>query len=212
MRICCVENIPRLFVGFSAMAISLLLLFQKSSSLLITVAVIYLLAICAIDTFLSKIPNFCNLALLLAGLIYNFHQAGLAGLFDSLAGLVVGMSLLLIPYFLGGMGGGDVKAMAALGALLGPMAIFQMFLYVGLAGGLLAVLHYLFQGNLFQKVSGTGRALLVFAGTQDSQCIRPAASEKLRFPYAAAISIGFCCYASYGEILPFLETLISGQV
>ncbi len=209
MKIYSVENIPRLCVGFSAMAISLLLFFQKPPSMLITVVVIYLLVICAIDTLYSKIPNFCNLALLLAGLTYNTYQAGLPGLWQSSLGFLVGLSLLLIPYLLGGIGGGDVKALAALGTLLGPIVIFQVFLYIGLVGGLLAILHYLCQRSLWQKITSTGRALIAFAGTNDTRCIRPENTEKLRFPYASAIAFGFFCYVNFGEVYLVLQALLA---
>jgi len=204
MRAVFLANIPKLFVGFSAMGISLLLFFQKAPSVMVMIAAIYLLVICAIDTLYSKIPNLCNLALLLAGLTYNVYQAGLHGLWHTLLGIAVGFSLLLVPYLLGGFGGGDVKALAALGALLGPVKIFQVFLYVGLAGGLLAILHYLCQKNLLKRIAAAGRALFAFAGTSDVRCIRPETAEKLRFPYAAAIAFGFFCYVNYGEIFSLL--------
>ncbi|MBW2186737.1 MAG: prepilin peptidase [Deltaproteobacteria bacterium] len=47
-------------------------------------------------------------------------MAGFSGFTTSVAGLVTGLLLLIIPYLMGGMGAGDVKALAALGALLGP--------------------------------------------------------------------------------------------
>jgi prepilin peptidase CpaA len=49
------------------------------------------------------------------------------GLLPSLAGFAVGMSLLLLPWILGGGGMGDVKMLAALGAWLGPMWILVAF-------------------------------------------------------------------------------------
>ena len=202
------EDIPRFFFGLSAMAVSLFLLFQ-GVSVPVAIAALYLLVICAIDTLYSKIPNLCNLALLLAGLTYNVYQSGLPGLWHALLGFTVGLSLLLVPYLLGGIGGGDVKALAALGTLLGPGEVFQVFLYVGLIGGVFALLHYLFQKNLWQKIAGAGRALLVYVGTRDAQCIRPEVTEKLRFPYAAAIAFGFYCYVNYGEVYSRLKILLA---
>ncbi len=205
------EDIPRFCIGCSAMALSLLLFFQKPPSVLITMVVIYLLVVCAIDTLYSKIPNLCNLAMLFAGLTYNLFQAGWSGLWQTLLGLIVGLSLLLIPYLLGGIGGGDVKALAALGALLGPVVIFQVFLYIGLVGGILAILHYLFQKQLWRKIAGMGRTLLTFAGTSDFRHLRPEVTEKLRFPYAAAISFGFFCYVNFGEVFVVMQVLLAPQ-
>jgi prepilin peptidase CpaA len=190
------------------MVISLLLLFQQEPSVLVTVVAVYLLVICAIDTFYSKIPNLCNLTLLLVGLTYHPLQNGFFGLWHALLGFAVGLSLLLVPYLLGGIGGGDVKALAALGTLLGPGAVFQVFLYIGPIGGVLAILHYLFQKSLWLKIVGAGRALLAFAGTCDVNCLRPEVQERLRFPYAAAIAFGFFCYVNFGEIFSVLRAFL----
>ena len=203
------NQIPRILIGFSAMAISLLLFFQNGAPVPTIIAAAYLLVICAIDTIYSKIPNLCNLALLLAGLTYNIYQSGLAGAWHAFLGLAVGFSLLLIPYLMGGMGGGDVKALGALGALLGPNEVFQVFLYIGMLGGVLAILHYLFQKNLWQKITGAGRALLAFVGTRDTQCIRPKVTEKLRFPYAASFAYGLFCYVNYGDVFSLLRKLLN---
>lgn len=205
------ENLPRYGIGGAAIGISLLLFFRQETTPLLVIAVLYLLVICTIDTLYSKIPNLCNLALLLAGLTYNLFTHGISGGGQALLGFVVGLSLLLFPYLMGGIGGGDVKAFAALGTLLGPNAVFQVFLYTGLLGGLLAVLHYLLQRNLLAKLAAAGRALAAFAGSRDRRCLQPQATEKLRFPYAAAIALGFCCYVSYGGIFTLLQTLLLGR-
>ncbi|MGE5455240.1 MAG: prepilin peptidase, partial [Methylocystaceae bacterium] len=42
-------------------------------------------------------------------------------------------------YLLGGMGGGDVKLMMALGAILGPVSVFWVFVYACLVGGVMAI-------------------------------------------------------------------------
>ena len=62
-----------------------------------------------------------DLKLLVAKMAPTMRESleGAAGLWTALLGLLAGFVLLLIPYLLGGMGAGDVKALAALGALLG---------------------------------------------------------------------------------------------
>ena len=73
----------------------------------------------ATDARTGLIPNWVTLPPLLAALVLHFITMGTGGLLLSLAGaLVCG----LIPYLLfrhGSMGGGDVKLLAALGALGG---------------------------------------------------------------------------------------------
>ena len=74
----------------------------------------------ATDARSGLIPNWITLPPLLAALVLHFVTQGAGGLALSLAGaLVCG----LVPYLLfrqGTMGGGDVKLLAALGALGGP--------------------------------------------------------------------------------------------
>ena len=54
---------------------------------------------------------------------------------------------------MGGTGAGDVKALAALGAVLGSGAVFQVFLYTAVIGGVLAIFHYALNHDLKKKCS-----------------------------------------------------------
>lgn len=200
------ENLPRVLIGFSSVAVSLLLIIQQIHAPVFAIASIYLAIICAVDTKWSKIPNLCNVVLLIVALVYSIFLDGLLGFGLVICGFLVGFTMLLIPYVMGGMGGGDVKALAALGALLGPVTIVQVFLYIALFGGLFSILHYLFSRNFLEKAAGAGRALMAFAGTRDVGILRPATTEKLRFPYASAIAFGFFSYVQWGSIFSLLES------
>lgn len=91
------------------------------------------------DVKTRRIPNYLTLGGALAGLVFQALSYGWWGLQEGLLGLILGFGLLIIPYLLGGMGAGDVKALAALGAWLGPAKTFQLFLYMAIAGGVLAL-------------------------------------------------------------------------
>src|SRR6185369_3777747 len=71
----------------------------------------------------GAISNWINLLAIVGGLIYHSVHGGGMGLAMSLGGVVLGFAIFLALYCLGGMGGGDVKLMAAFGALLGPLGI-----------------------------------------------------------------------------------------
>lgn len=95
---------------------------------------------CVFDIRTRRIPNALTMSAAVAGLLFHLTNSGLAGAQTSAGGWVVGL-LLLLPYFaLGGMGGGDVKLVAALGAWLGPRETFWLAIYAGLAGGVIALL------------------------------------------------------------------------
>lgn len=80
-----------------------------------------------IDYRTKRIPNWLTLPAAIAGLVYSAVAPHGIGLLWSLAGFAIGMSLLLLPWLLGGGGMGDVKMLAALGAWLGPLGILIAF-------------------------------------------------------------------------------------
>ncbi len=193
-----IRNLPRYATGLSAMALCVLAL-RQGGDLPLLLASTFLLLICATDTFLAQIPNPLNAGLVLASILYHGYTSGLAGVATSLLGLLLGLSLLLIPYLLGGMGAGDVKALAALGALLGPAPIFIVFLYTGLIGGIMAVLHYLCNHDLRQKCRQGLAALRVCLYTKSIHALKPERKgETLRFPYAAAFTFGYFAFLHWG--------------
>jgi prepilin peptidase CpaA len=76
----------------------------------------------------------------LIGLVVHLFLTGPVGALTAASGWVVGV-LLFLPFFmLGGMGGGDVKLLAALGAFLGPRDIVWLAVYSSIAGGAMAVI------------------------------------------------------------------------
>src|SRR5664280_2755919 len=82
------------------------------------------------DLRTRRIPNYLTLGTAVAGLAFNFMGQGLSGLTNGLLGMLLGFFLLILPYLWGGMGAGDVKAMAALGAWLGPQFTLFLFCYM----------------------------------------------------------------------------------
>lgn len=195
------KDFPRYATGSLAAALSLYYIYAGRTELPIFAASIFFLLICIVDTISSRIPNFANLFFLLAGFGYQFFIIGISGLLVATLGMLTGFSLMFLPYLLGGMGAGDVKAMAALGALLGPSAIIHVFLYMGLIGGLLALFHYALSQNLKIKCSEWVHSFKAFLYTKSLQSLKPDQQrEPLRFPYAAAIAFGFFAWVNWGAI------------
>ena len=199
------QQIPRMLTGLAAAALLVWLMVSRidgDQAPLILLASVFLLLFCATDTLHTKIPNSLTLSLAVAGFCFQFLVAGPAGLLSATLGLLVGLALLIGPYALGGMGGGDVKALAALGTLLGPAGIFHVFIYMGLMGGVLAIFHYLLESNLRERALAWGTALKTLAYTRDPRSVVPTRTEeKLRFPYAAAIAFGFVAFQHWGGVI-----------
>jgi prepilin peptidase CpaA len=101
----------------------------------------------------KKIPNFLTFPVMLIGLTAHGFTSGVLGLIYSFEGLFLGLALLIVFYFFGVMGAGDVKLMGAVGSLLGPAGIFKAFLFTAIVGGIYAliVLSYKDQLLCFKK-------------------------------------------------------------
>ena len=107
---------------------------------------VIVLMICLItDLKKRKIYNQVLLPSLLSALILQVLINGWDGLSNSLIGLVVGFAILLVPYMMKGMGAGDVKLMAVIGAIKGPIFILTTSIYMAMIGAILALLLVLFR-------------------------------------------------------------------
>lgn len=144
------------------------------------------------DIRTGRIPNLITMPALVFGIIINIYYSGLAGLGMSMSGLAAGFLLLIILYVMGAMGAGDVKLLAAIGALVGPMAVLYVFLYTAAAGGLIAL------GLLFIRRQWKDVLFNMFLSIQSlsvnsllhGQRQKLPASSGIKFPYGIAIFIG----------------------
>ena len=110
---------------------------------------------CVTDLNSRRIPNGLTFGAALLGFLYQFLSGGFDGLGQAAAGWVVGAAIFIVPFALGGLGGGDVKLLAALGAWLGPADVVWLALYTGVAGGVMALVVsavYGYLGTALQNV------------------------------------------------------------
>lgn len=127
-------------------------------------------------------------AFLLAIFLHGI-EGGLAGVGTSLLGALVGFSLLLIPYFLGGMAAGDVKFLAVIGAFGGSQFVFTSFLYGAIIGGVISAILLVRRGALGVTLKRFLLVLPVMSKAKDwEELVRDARQEK--FPYGVAIAMG----------------------
>lgn len=99
-----------------------------------------------------KILNIVTFPAILFGLIYHSILNGMSGIAYSGLGFLLGFGLLLVPFLLGGMGAGDVKLMAAIGALTGMNFTLQAFVFIALIGGGISILLIIKQKGLINSV------------------------------------------------------------
>ena len=120
-----------------------------TSSFAIQSAVIAIsLIACVTDLRTRRIPNVLTFGAAVAGLVTHTAIGGSTSALTAGGGWLTGL-LIFLPFFaLGGMGGGDVKLLAALGAWLGPYETLYLALYSAAAGGALAVVVAFSRGYL----------------------------------------------------------------
>lgn len=145
------------------------------------------------DVRTRRIPNYLTLGTALAGLGFQFGAHGWAGLTQGFLGLGLGFALMIGFYLKGGLGAGDVKALAGLGAWLGPRHTLYLFIYMGLSGVPLILCCLWRRGELKAKARQfrtflLNRLLLRSLPPSPSPTPAPAKSEGL--PYAVALALG----------------------
>ena len=138
------------------------------------------------DVRTRRIPNWLTGAI--AGAAFGLaFGGGPVTPMRALLGLVVGLALMLPGHIIGATGAGDVKLMAAVGAVVGPDVIFRAFLYSAVAGGVLAIVVALRRGRLSTTLRATTN--LVTQPVHAKRAIE-ASDRANRFAYGPAIAVG----------------------
>ncbi len=153
------------------------------------------------DVRSRRIPNYLTIGTAVAGLAYNCLTQGLPGLTHGILGMLLGFAFLILPYMWGGLGAGDVKALAALGAWLGPRLTILLFCYMGIAGGVLALGYLIWQGNLWTKIKEGWTALLnlILCRPDGSPGSRSPRKLTEGIPYGVAIAVGMIVLVGVGR-------------
>jgi prepilin peptidase CpaA len=143
------------------------------------------LAATVIDLRTRRIPN--GLTAAMTGIGLGLAATGASGVSvgGSFVGFALGLGVMLPGYRLGATGAGDVKLMAAVGAIVGPALVVTAFFCTAIVGGLLAVIVAVRRRRLTATLAGARRLV----GTEGRQQIE-AAGASSRFAYGPAIAAG----------------------
>jgi prepilin peptidase CpaA len=152
------------------------------------------------DLKTRRIPNYLTLATALGGLTCSFMGHGLQGLADGFCGMALGFCLLILPYLWGGMGAGDVKALAALGTWLGFWGTMFLFCYMAFAGGIMALAVLWWNRQLWTKLRQGWMILLNWILCRSyGKLSAPVIQTKIPgIPYGVAIAMGMAVIAWRG--------------
>jgi prepilin peptidase CpaA len=160
-------------------------LFAASAMTVATVAAIW-------DVKTRRIPNKLTVPCFMAGLLLHYFTQGWSGLGNSAAAGAIAFVIFLLFFLAGGMGGGDVKLIAAVGALVGTHLLPNVLIATALVGGVLAIGTALFRGQM----GSTLRNVVAIAGHHAENGLTPHPSlhvrntETVRLPYGVAIAAG----------------------
>jgi prepilin peptidase CpaA len=155
-------------------------------------ALVVAFAGCAADLWTRRIPNVLTFGAAAGAAGFHLSADGPAGLAWAVAGWAVGLAMFLPVFALRGIGGGDVKLLAALGAWIGPGAAVWLALWAAVAGGPLALLVAFGSGYLRQALSNIWSLLMFWrvAGLQAHPSLNLQTPGAPRLPYALPIAAG----------------------
>jgi prepilin peptidase CpaA len=148
-----------------------------------------------IDLRTRRIPNVLTATIAAVGIGIAAAGLNVVSVGAAALGLVVGLALMMPGHVLGATGAGDVKLMAAIGSLLGPMLVFKAVLFTLVAGGVLAVIVAFKRKRLATTIATTARMLAAPSDAHNEISMAPPSS---RFAYAPAIALGSMIAALIG--------------
>lgn len=162
------------------------------------VVTVTLILAAVIDGFQLKVPNWITFPFIIAGWTYSTLAFGLEGLGWSMLGTVVGLALLLPAYAIGGMGAGDVKLLAGVGAWMYGTTTFYAFCVSAVVGAVLAIGMVLFRGAWEKHSNQAWMILNEILTIRDPNQLSAIAAERkstmMLLPYGIPIAIGSIAY------------------
>ncbi|HEV8039465.1 MAG TPA: prepilin peptidase [Bryobacteraceae bacterium] len=161
-------------------------IFQIVLVLMVSIAAVY-------DIRFRRIPNWLVLMGLVLGLGLNTFLLRWPGARASLLGIVLAFLIYFPLYLLRGMGAGDVKLMAAIGAIVGPANWFGIFIVSALLGGIVAVFLLLARGRLLNSLWNIGflaQRLFSFRAPYAREELDISSPKSVKLPHGVAIACG----------------------
>ncbi|MGA2169210.1 MAG: prepilin peptidase [Terracidiphilus sp.] len=152
---------------------------------------VFVLAVATFTDLRSRrIPNWLVLPFLLAGIVVSAWLQGWKGVGHSFAGLGLGLLIYGFLFWMGGMGAGDVKLCAAIGAWIGPSQLFFALVVAAMAGGIMALGWAVWGGFVKELFTGAGDLMFGCKQSGPQSDLVLSNPRKRRMPYAPAIAIG----------------------
>lgn len=135
-----------------------------------------------------RIPNWLVVPFFGAGVLVSCWFHGWHGLVQSLGGAGLGLLSFGVLFMMGGMGAGDVKLFAAIGAWIGPAQLLIALVLTALVGGAMALGSLAWGGFLGEFFRRTGGLFLGLREERGEAVVHKAQPRYI--PYGPAIAVG----------------------
>ncbi len=172
---------------------------------------IVLIVAAVIDGIQLKVPNWLTFPMIFSGWIFSAITYGMAGegwyvgLGWSLAGTAIGLALLLPAYAIGGMGAGDVKLMAGIGAWVHCWITFYAFCLSAIIGAIIAIGMVVIAGKTKKHKSQFVSIVNEIMTVRNPETLATIAAERkstmMLLPYGIPICIGTIAYFAWTGLL-----------
>lgn len=154
--------------------------------------VVVLAVACVTDVQSRRIPNWLVLPFGLTGVAMGGLSKGLAGLENSFSGISLAALVCGVFCYLRGMGMGDLKLCAAIGAWIGPGQLKIALVITFIAGALIGIIWAVCTKSLSKSLDSTGDLLAGFGrlGLRPHKTLVLDNPITVKLPFAPAIAIG----------------------
>ncbi len=168
------------------------------------VAVVLVVA-AVIDGMILKVPNWLTFPFIACGWLNAMLAGGIPSLGWSLLGTFVGMMLLLVLRNVGGMGAGDVKLLAGVGAWLGTTVTLYAFAATAVVGGVMALVMIYRSGHWYKHYAIAHQILHEWKTVRNPSALASIARERkptmTLLPYGIPMAIGSIIYFAVAGML-----------
>ncbi len=212
MRVC--GGLPRKLALLTPLAINAIttgtihmatLLNAIAENWIVWFVTIVLVVAAVIDGKILKVPNWLTFPFIACGWIHWTLQDGVSGLGWSLFGTFVGMMLLLVLRNVGGMGAGDVKLLAGVGAWLGAVVTLYAFAATAIVGGAMAAFMIYRSGQWEKHWAMAHQILHEWKTVRNPEKLAAIARERKPtmklLPYGIPMAIGSIAYFALAGML-----------
>ncbi|MAT16195.1 MAG: prepilin peptidase [Planctomyces sp.] len=152
-----------------------------------------------------RVPNWITFPMVLSGIVFCTYMDGWSGLGFSLLGMCVGLLCLLPLYAVGGMGAGDVKLMAGMGAWVGATVTIYAFCVSTVVGALMAVCMVLYRRSFRKHYDNFMMILMEWMQVKNPRELSEIAARRkpqmFLLPYGIPICIGSIAYFCYANLI-----------